>query len=39
MERELEYSSNFNRSISNVENPPLSRQDKVLPKSTDKLYD
>lgn len=39
MERELEYIYNFTRYISNVENPPLFRQDKVLPKSTDKLYD
>ncbi len=39
MERELEYIYNFTRYISNVENPPLFRQDKVRPKSSDKLYD
>ena len=38
MERELEYIYNFTRFISNVENPPLFRQDKVLSKINDKVY-
>lgn len=39
MELELEYIYNFTRYISNLENPPLFRPDKLLPKSNDKLYD
>ena len=38
MERELEYVYNFTRYISNVENPPLFRQDKTVTKEDDKLY-
>lgn len=39
MELELEYIYNFTRYISNLENPPLFRPDKLQPKSNDKLYD
>lgn len=38
MERELEYIYNFTRYISNLENPPQFRNDVVLPKSNDKIY-
>lgn len=38
MEKELEYVYNFTKYIANVDNAPLFRQDKVLPKSNDKIY-
>lgn len=38
MERELEYIYSFTRYISNVENAPLFRQDKVVARTDDRLY-
>ena len=38
MEREMEYIYNFTRHLANLDNPPLFRQDKVLEKSDDRIY-
>lgn len=38
LERELEYIYNFTRYISNVDNPPLFRQDKAAVKEDNKVY-
>lgn len=38
METELEYVYNFTKYIANVDNAPLFRQDKLVPKSNDRIY-
>lgn len=38
LERELEYIYNFTRYVSNVENPPLFRQENVPVRADDKVY-
>lgn len=39
MERELEYVYNFTQYISNVDNPPVFRDDKTVVRRDDKVYD